>query len=164
MFDWILGRCRAIERHGLPAMAGAGLVLMGVRVFVALPFWSSGLTKWVSFPTELSASAKFLFSSEFMLHLPGGPYPMPFPNVMAWLSGTGEIVLPVFLVLGLLSRPAAFGILAMVLVIQTTVPDGWPIHIQWAAAALVVLALGPGLFSLDTVIRRVVPGRMVSAA
>jgi hypothetical protein len=32
-------------------------------------------------------------------------------------------------------------------VVELTVPDGWPIHITWAAMALGVMACGPGRLS-----------------
>jgi putative oxidoreductase len=60
-----------------------------------------------------------------------------------------EIILPVLLVLGLTTRAAALGLLVMTLVIQLTVPAGWPLHITWAAMALGVMAWGPGRWSLD---------------
>lgn len=37
----------------------------------------------------------------------------------------------------------------MTLVIEITVPDGWPLHITWAAMALGIMAWGPGRISLD---------------
>ena len=159
MISLILGRFKPIEEK--PVLFGLvfGAIMLAVRVLVAIPFWQSGLTKWVSFPTQLSSSAKYLFANEFKLHLPGGPYPMPFPELMAWLSGMGEMILPVMLVFGFLSRPAALGILAMTLVIQITIPDGWPIHIQWATAGLIILALGPGMFSADWLVRKFGLGR-----
>lgn len=162
--DMILGRSRLIERQTYLTSIGFGIALLAVRLFLAMPFWNSGLTKWTSFPLELSGSAKYLFANEFMLYLPGGPYPMPLPTVMAWLSGFGEIVLPILLVLGFLTRPAALGLLAMTLVIQVTIPGGWPLHLQWALAAAIVLYLGPGMFSLDETARRFVAGRARPAA
>jgi len=30
-----------------------------------------------------------------------------------------------------------------------TVPDGWPIHITWAAMAFAIMAWGPGRLSID---------------
>ncbi len=154
MIGLILGRFRPVESHGPAVFFAFGAVMLAVRVWLALPFWLSGLTKWLHFPTELSSSAIYLFGNEFMLHLPGGPYPMPFPHVAAWLSGTGEIVFPVLLVLGFLCRPAALGILVMTAVIQLTVPGGWPVHIQWALGAAAIVAAGPGVFSLDWVLLR----------
>lgn len=32
--------------------------------------------------------------------------------------------------------------------------EAWPTHLQWAAMLLVLLAHGPGTFSLDWLIRR----------
>jgi putative oxidoreductase len=33
--------------------------------------------------------------------------------------------------------------------VQLTVPDGWPIHVTWAAMALGIMAWGPGRIALD---------------
>jgi putative oxidoreductase len=68
---------------------------------------------------------------------------------MAFAAGSAEILLPVLLVLGLATRLAALGLLAMTIVIQLTVPDGWPLHLTWAAMALGIMAWGPGRISLD---------------
>lgn len=168
MVEWILGRFRPAEERGVIVALVFGAIMLAIRIWLALPFWSSGLTKWVDFPsgflTKLSSSAKYLFSSEFMLHLPGGPYPMPLPNVMAWLSGVGEIILPILLILGVLSRPAALGILIMTLIIQVTVPTGWPVHLQWTIAGLLILGFGPGIFSADALARRFVLGQRPATA
>jgi putative oxidoreductase len=46
-------------------------------------------------------------------------------------------------------------LLGMTAVIQVFVyPEAWPMHLQWAAMLLVLLARGPGTFSLDRLIRR----------
>jgi putative oxidoreductase len=55
----------------------------------------------------------------------------------------------VLLVLGLGTRFAAFGLLLMTSIVELTVPDGWPIHLTWAAMALGIMAWGPGRLSLD---------------
>lgn len=130
-----------------PTLVGAVL-----RVALALPFFKSGLTKWEA-PFVLSGGARFLFREEFRLHLLGAEIPYPAPELMAWASGTAEIVLPILLVLGLGTRFAALGLLAMTGIIQLTVPDGWETyHLPWAATALALLAVGPGRLSLDAVI------------
>jgi putative oxidoreductase len=95
-----------------------------------------------------------LFTDEFKLHLPGGPYPFPAPTVMAFLSGCGEITFPILLVLGFGTRFAALGLLFMTFIVELTVPDGWPVHITWAAMALAIMAWGPGWVSIDYPIRR----------
>ncbi|HEX2890643.1 MAG TPA: DoxX family protein [Vineibacter terrae] len=129
-------------------IAQPSLVQLVVRLALAVPFWRSGILKWDGF-LQLSDTAVTLFTDEFMLHLPGGPYPFPAPQVFAFLSGSAEIILPILLVLGLASRFAALGLLLMTAVVQLTVPDGWPIHLTWAAMALAIMAWGPGRFSLD---------------
>lgn len=138
----------------IAALAPADLTQLVLRLALATPFWRSGVNKWDGF-LQLNDVAVLLFSSEFQLHLPGGPYPFPAPEIFAFAAGTAEIVLPILLVLGLCTRLAALGLLAMTLVVQLTVPDGWPIHITWAAMALAIMAWGPGRISLDAALRRV---------
>ena len=135
------------------AAAVPSLVQLVLRFALAVPFWKSCMLKWDGF-LQLNDTAVSLFTDEFMLHLPGGPYPFPAPAVMAFLSGCAEITFPVLLVLGFATRFAALGLLFMTLVVELTVPDGWPIHITWAAMALAIMAGGPGRVSLDFLIRR----------
>lgn len=135
------------------AIAQPWLVQLALRVALAVPFWRSGILKWDGF-LQLNDTAITLFTDEFMLHLPGGPYPFPEPAVMAFLSGSGEIVFPILLVLGLATRFAALGLLAMTAIVQLTVPDGWPVHLTWAAMALGIMAWGPGRLSTDCWIGR----------
>ncbi len=129
-------------------IAQPSLTQLALRFGLAVPFWRSGVNKWDGF-LQLNDVAILLFSSEFKLHLPGGPYPFPAPAVFAFAAGSAEILLPILLVLGLATRLAAFGLLVMTLVVQLTVPDGWPIHLTWAAMALALIAWGPGRISFD---------------
>ncbi|WP_432761587.1 DoxX family protein [Rhizobium calliandrae] len=124
-----------------------------MRLALAVPFWKSGILKWDGF-LQLNDTAVTLFTDEFMLHLPGGPYPYPAPVTMAFLSGCAEITFPILLVLGLATRFAATGLLFMTLIVELTVPDGWPIHITWAAMALSLMAWGPGNLSVDHLLSR----------
>lgn len=130
------------------AIARPSLVQLVLRVALAVPFWRSGILKWSGF-LQLNDSAVLLFSDEFKLHLPGGPYAFPAPEVMAFMSGSVEVVAPIFLVLGLATRFAATALLIMTCIVELTVPDGWPVHITWAAMALGLMAWGPGRLSLD---------------
>ncbi|MEY9123899.1 DoxX family protein [Bradyrhizobium yuanmingense] len=139
--------------HLVQALAMPSLVQLVLRLALAVPFWRSGLLKWSGF-LELNDTAVTLFSDEFMLHLPGGPYHFPAPTVMAFLSGSGEIMFPILLVLGLGTRFAALGLLFMTVIVELTVPDGWPIHLTWAAMALALMAYGPGHISLDHLVCR----------
>ena len=135
------------------AIASPSLVQLVMRVALAVPFWRSGILKWNGF-LKLSDTAVTLFTDEFTLHLPGGPYHFPAPALVAFLSATGEILFPVLLVLGFGTRLAALGLLFITAVVELTVPDGWPVHITWAAMALGIMAWGPGRISVDHLVRR----------
>lgn len=134
------------------AAAWPPLVQLVLRVALAVPFWKSGILKWDGFLT-LSDNAVALFES-FELHLPGGPYPYPAPGATAFAAACFEVMLPVLLVSGFGTRIAAAALLAMTIVIQLTVPDGWPIHLTWAAMALALMAYGAGPASIDHVLAR----------
>lgn len=130
------------------------LPLLALRVALAVPFFLSGLTKWDGFFT-LSTGARFLFEEEFRLHIFGAEFAYPFPLAMATAAGIGEIVLPILLVLGLGTRFAALGLLAMTAIIQLTIPDGWAnFHLPWAAMALTLVVFGGGTLGLETLFRR----------
>jgi putative oxidoreductase len=147
-----LGQLADKAEHLIQTVALPSLVQLVMRVALAVPFWKSGILKWTGF-LKLSDTAVTLFTDEFMLHLPGGPYHYPAPAVMAFLSGCGEITFPVLLVLGLGTRFAALGLLFMTFIVELTVPDGWPIHLTWAAMALGIMAWGTGRISMDHLVR-----------
>lgn len=144
-------------------IAQPSLVQLVLRLALAVPFWKSGILKWSGF-LQLNDTAIDLFTNEFKLHLPGGPYPFPAPAVMAFLSGCGEIAFPVLLVLGFGTRFAATGLLVMTCIVELTVPDGWPIHITWAAMALGIMTSGPGRLSADYALGRLLGSRGEIAA
>jgi putative oxidoreductase len=150
-----LGALADKANHLIQTIATPSMVQLVLRVALAVPFWRSGILKWNGF-LRLSDAAVTLFSDEFMLHLPGGPYHFPVPTAMAFLSGCGEVLFPVLLVLGLGTRFAALGLLFMTVIVELTVPDGWPVHITWAAMALAIMAYGPGRISADHLLCRFV--------
>lgn len=131
------------------------VALLAVRIALAVPFFFSGLTKWDGFG-RLSAGAIYLFTDEFRLHVFGWEIAYPAPKLMAALAGSAEIVLPILLVVGLGTRWAALGLLAMTAVVQLTIPDGWAnFHLPWAAMAATLLVFGGGRAAIDAVISRV---------
>ena len=69
------------------AVAQPSFVQFVLRVALAVPFWRSGILKWSGF-LQLNDTAILLFSDEFKLHLPGGPYSFPVPGLMAFMSGS----------------------------------------------------------------------------
>lgn len=145
----LISRTNGIVR----AMAAPSLTQLGLRFALAVPFWRSGVNKWDGFG-QLNEIAVLLFTEEFKLHILGGIYDFPAPAVSAFLAGTGEIILPILLVLGLGTRFAAFALLVMTAIVQLTVPTGWPLHLTWAAMALAIMAWGPGRIALDHLIAR----------
>lgn len=144
-----------LASRAIQTLAHPSLTQLVLRLALSVPFWKSGMLKWHGL-FQLNDTAIDLFTEEFKLHLPGGPYPFPHPELFAFVSGCGEVMFPVLLVLGFGTRFAALGLLLMTCVIELTVPDGWPIHLTWAAMALGIAAWGPGRVSLDALIERMV--------
>lgn len=117
------------------------LLAIAARVFPAVVFWQSARTKVEGF--SIKEQTYFLFEHVYALPV----IPPAWAAVMATLA---EHILPVLLILGLLSRVSALGLLVMTAVIQIFVfPAAWVTHGLWAVALLVVLAQGPGRMSLD---------------
>ncbi|MGV8937375.1 MAG: DoxX family protein [Allorhizobium sp.] len=141
-----------IRAESLLAAIPPSLPLLGLRAALAIPFLKSGLTKWDGFLT-LSSGAQYLFQEEFKLHILGSEIAYPFPLTMATAAGLGEIILPIFLILGLGTRFAALGLLFMTAIIQLTIPDGWAnFHLPWAAMALALVVFGGGRIALDSLV------------
>ena len=88
------------------------LPLLILRLALARPFFASGLTRWDGWFT-LSFGTKILFSQEYKLHIFGAEIPFPMPELVATMASTAEIVLPILLAFGLLTRWAALGLLCM---------------------------------------------------
>lgn len=122
------------------------VVALAARIFPAAVFWYSGQTKVEGW--GVSDTAVELFREEYKL-------PILDPSLAAHLATFAEHFFPVLLVLGLGSRFAALALLFMTAVIQVFVyPGAWPTHGVWAACFLVVIARGPGIFSVDHLLAR----------
>lgn len=123
----------------------ADAVALLLRIFPAMVFWQSGQTKVEGL--RIKDSTWFLFEHEYALPLiPSG--------LAAVLATVAEHLLPVLLILGLLTRLSALGLLAMTAVIQIFVyPGAWITHGLWAGALLAVIAWGPGRWSTDRLLR-----------
>jgi putative oxidoreductase len=127
--------------NGAASLIPHDLLALAARVFPAVVFWQSGRTKVEGL--AIKDSTWFLFQDLYAL-------PVIPPAWAAVAATVAEHVLPVLLVLGLLSRISALGLLAMTAVIQIFVfPEAWVTHGLWATALLLVVAQGPGRLSLD---------------
>jgi putative oxidoreductase len=119
------------------------LLALPLRLAVATVFRNSAQSHLANWDTTL-----YMFETDYAL-----PFLPPAPA--AYMAVAIEVVTPILLVLGLLTRAAALVLLGMTAVIEIFVyPEAWPTHIQWAAMLCVLLARGPGKFSLDWLVRR----------
>lgn len=130
--------------RGLETLAPAADLTL--RLWVAAVFFKSGLTKIHSWDTTI-----LLFTNE---------YHVPFfsPPVAAFVGTGMELVLPVFLALGLGGRLAALGLFIFNIVAVISYPElegiGIEQHQVWGIMLLVTLLHGPGLLSIDALIAR----------
>jgi len=139
LINWLEAGRRLAER--IPY----SLVALLARLAVASVFWRSGQTKVEGF-LHIKDNTFFLFAEEYKVPL------LP-PDAAAYLTTFAEHIFSVCLVVGLASRLSALGLMLMTLVIQIFVyPSGWPDHILWLAALLLIVARGPGAISLDHLI------------
>jgi putative oxidoreductase len=117
------------------------LAQLAARLYVGHAFFLSGLTKIRDWDTTLA-----LFMDEY--HVPLLP-----ANVAAVMGTTGELVLPVLLVLGLAGRFAAAGLsvvnaVAVVSLMEIAGP-ALQQHVFWGSLLIGLLLWGPGRWSID---------------
>jgi putative oxidoreductase len=145
-----LMRANPIARltEALFGLVPISLTMLVLRIALALPFLRAGQTDWDDwFVLSFGVKARF---ADLRLHLFGGEYPFPNPDLMALAAGVAEVALPVLLIVGLGTRYAALGLLVMTGVIQLSFPEGWAnFHLYWAAMALSIMTFGPGRIALD---------------
>jgi putative oxidoreductase len=117
---------------------GGSLMSLAIRLYVGSVFFQSGLVKIADWDSTVS-----LFTDEYKT-------PLLSPEVAAVMGTMGELSLPVLLFVGLLSRPAAFGLFMVTFDCPAAIND----HRYWGILLLVLLAFGPGKLSLDALIKR----------
>lgn len=122
------------------------LLYLAIRVYMASFFFFQGLDKFQSYRDGRWDSVVFAFTEY---------HPIPgVPGDTAAIMGTGgELVLPVLLALGFLTRISAGGLLIMTLVIQFLVPADYGVanddHYLWMLLLAVPMLKGGGALSLD---------------
>jgi putative oxidoreductase len=129
---------------------GGSLMSLAIRLYVGSVFFQSGLVKIADWDSTVS-----LFTDEYKT-------PLLSPEVAAVMGTMGELSLPVLLFVGLLSRPAAFGLFMVNLMAVISYPQLFTFdcpaaindHRYWGILLLVLLAFGPGKLSLDALIKR----------
>ena len=117
------------------------LAALVTRVYLAQVFFLSGLTKLRDWETTLA-----LFTDEY--HVPLLP-----PAFAAVMGTTGELALPVLLLLGLGGRFAALGLSVVnavaVISLSEIAPAALQQHVFWGSMLAGLAIYGPGLWSLD---------------
>ncbi len=136
--------------------------LLALRVHVAWQFLKSGWLKLQDWESTL-----FLFEEEYRV-------PLLQPAAAAALGTAGELVFPVLLIAGLLTRYAAVGlslvnVLAVVAYAHVLLGEGFEAalgqHWLWGLMLATVLLFGGGRLSVDAVLagRARAPGALAAA-
>lgn len=112
-----------------------------LRAWLAQVFLMSGLTKIKSWDTTL-----MLFEYEYAV-------PLISFELAAWMATAAELIIPVMLVLGLLTRPAALALFILNIVAVTSYPDisaaGINQHHMWSFMIATLFFYGSGKVSVD---------------
>jgi putative oxidoreductase len=122
------------------------LALLAARVWLCEVFLRSGWLKLQDWEGTL-----YLFQEEY--HVPLLP-----PELAAWMGTGGELVFPVLLALGVLTRPAAVGLFVVNAMAVISYPDLAPAalkdHHLWGVLAAGLAVFGAGRLSLDRLVWR----------
>jgi len=122
-----------------------------VRLYLLKVFFQSGLTKIQSWQSTID-----LFAYEYSV-------PLLEPEVAAIMGTAGELILPILILIGLFTRPAAIGlfILNAVAAYAYALTDfynftGMLDHILWGLMILVYILYGSSPISLDNLIAKII--------
>ena len=147
----ILGMHRQLTRFDANISDwGGSLASLALRCYIGWQFFKSGLTKIQEWDTTLA-----LFRDEY--HVPVLP-----PELAAYMGAGGELLLPLLLFAGLLTRPAALALFCVNAMAVLSYPQLFAFecpaaindHFYWGAGLLMVVAFGPGRIALDSALAR----------
>lgn len=120
-------------------------LLLTCRFWVAWVFFNSGLVKIASWQSTL-----YLFEFEYQV-------PLLSWEIAAYLGTATELIVPIFIVLGLFTRPMALLLFVLNIVAVLSYPllweKGFHDHQLWGLMILLVLVWGPGPYSCDQFLR-----------
>jgi putative oxidoreductase len=140
MINRVFALLDAVQRYGAP------VVDLLIRLALFRVFFWSGLVKIHDWPGTVQ-----LFQYEYMV-------PVLPPDLAAVLAAACELGASSLVLIGLFCRMAALPLLGMSMVIQFVLGAVNPAyndleHYLWMVLLLSVIVRGPGLFSLDTLLR-----------
>lgn len=137
------------------------IVNFAARFYVAFVFFKSGIKK-IDDNFMVTSETIGLFRDDFKLPFIPAEY-------AANLAAYAEIFLPIMLVIGLLSRPAALALFVLnAVALYALHTAGWanPVsnwqHILWGVLLLGVFAYGPSKLSIDSWLSKKMVGRSSS--
>jgi len=117
------------------------LIVLFMRIWIARIFWYSGLNKISSWKSTI-----YLFKYEYAVPI--------IPVDIAAIMATGiELSMPIFLLVGFMTRLAAIPLLCMTAVIQFTYLDLTE-HLYWALLLGTIIFYGPGRYSIDRLLHK----------
>lgn len=124
---------------------GGSVMSLALRVYVGWVFFKSGMIKVADWGATLA-----LFREEYQV-------PVLPPELAAWMGAGGELLLPLLLFAGLLTRPAALGLFFVNLMAVISYPQLFTFdcpaavndHKFWGVMLLVLVVMGPGRFAVD---------------
>ena len=141
---FLMGECAPLNLFLKPAM------LLGFRLYIAYVFIMSGLTK-VDNSFKVTSGTIDLFKYEYMPYLSES-----IATFSAYLASYAELILPILLIIGLFSRPAALALFILNAVAAYSLSQtdfasaaGHWQHITWGTMLAVIFAFGPGTLSID---------------
>ena len=121
------------------------LLLLFCRLWVAWVFFNSGLVKIATWDSTL-----YLFELEYQVPL------LPW-ELAAYMGTAAELILPIFLALGLFTRPMAAILFVFNIIAVVSYPvlweQGFYDHQLWGLMILIVIVWGPGPISTDKLIK-----------
>lgn len=128
---------------------GGSLLSLTLRCYVGWQFFKAGRVKIADWNSTL-----MLFQYEYKV-------PLLAPHSAAWLGAGSELLLPLLLFVGLISRPAALALFCVNLVAVVSYPQlftfdcpaGLNDHFYWGILMLVLVFFGPGRFSVDALLQ-----------
>ncbi len=122
------------------------LLLLFTRLWVANVFLKSGYLKITTWDSTL-----YLFEEEYQVPL------IPW-ELAAYLGTAAELILPVFLLLGLLTRPMAFVLFVFNIIAVISYPVLWEggfyDHQLWGLMILINIVWGAGQISVDQLLKK----------
>ena len=117
------------------------LIVLFMRIWIARIFWYSGLNKISSWKSTI-----YLFKYAYAVPI--------IPVDIAAIMATGiELSMPIFLLVGFMTRLAAIPLLCMTAVIQFTYLDLTE-HLYWALLLGTIIFYGPGRYSIDRLLHK----------